>query len=167
MARDNSLLAKWVTLHLILALFVIFNIFDVGIIGFSNVLPLLDVAAIFYFAVYKRYVGIWFVFIMGVWADSLTGSLLGVSSLCYILLISLFLFLNHKMYIRESFAQIWQQFGLFCFLFLLLKYLGLAGINGVSYNIWDVVIRFLITVVLYASLHRVFDYLSKKLVEDF
>ncbi|MBL6665284.1 MAG: rod shape-determining protein MreD [Rickettsiales bacterium] len=167
MAKDNSLLAKWIMLHVILIFFVIFNVFDVGVIGFSNILPFLEVAAIFYFAVYKRYIAIWFVFVMGLWADSLSGSLLGVSSLCYILLISLFLFLNHKMYIRDSFSQIWQQFAVFCFLFLLCKYLGLAAINGVFYDGWDLFIRFLITSLFYPSLHKFFDYLSRKLVEDF
>lgn len=167
MARGNSVLAKFILLYLILVFFVIFNVFDVSLVGLSNILPFFDIAAIFYFAVYKRYISIWFVFLLGVWTDSLSGNIIGVSSLCYIAVITLFLFLNHKMYIRESFAQIWQQFVVFSFLFLLFKYLTLVAINGVFYDSFELFFRFIITSLLYATLHRFFDYLSRKLVEDF
>jgi len=166
MVRNNSLV-KLALLYLVLVFFVIFNIFDVGVIGFSNILPLFDVAAIFYFAVYKRFISTWFVFLIGLWADSLMGSALGVSSLCYIALISLFSFLNHKMYIRDNFVQIWQQFIVFCFLFLMSRYLVLCLINGSFYDALDLFVRFVITSLLYVSLHRLFDYMSRKLMEEY
>lgn len=165
MARSDSLI-KLVLLHLVLIFCVIFNVFDVGIIGFSNILPLVDVAAIFYFAIYQRYVSTWFVFLIGVWADSLMGNALGVSSLCYIVLVSLFSWLNNKMYIREGFGQIWVQFVVFCFLFLFCRYLVLAAINSTFYDMLDLFVRFVITSSLYASLHKLFDYMSRKLMED-
>jgi len=166
MAENNSFV-KLALLHLVLVFFVIFNAFDVGVIGISNILPLFDVAAIFYFTVYKKYISTWFVFLIGVWADSLSGGVLGVSSLCYIALIGLFSFLNHKMYIRDNFIQIWQQFIVFCFLFLTFKYLVLSAINGTLYGTLDLFFRFVITSLVYASLHKFFDYMSQRLKEEF
>lgn len=166
MVENNSFI-KIVLLHLLLIFFVILNVFNIGVIGFSNIFPLFDIAAIFYFSVYKKYISTWFVFLIGVWADSLSGTSLGVSSLCYISLISLFSFLDQKMYIRDNFKQIWQQFVVFCFLFLMLRYLISAMMDGVSYGVVDLFIRFVITSLLYVSLHKLFDYISQRLKEDF
>lgn len=164
--QNKSRLIKLLLLHFLAILFVVLNLFNLKILGFFNLLPFFDLVVIFYFCIYRNIFASWFVFLLGIWLDSLNGALLGLSSLCYIILIRLFIFFNHKMFIRESFMQIWQQFGVFCLLFLAFKYLILFAINDVYYDVWGLVFRYLVTILIYGALHQFFDYLSKKLVEE-
>ncbi len=153
-------------IHLIAILFVIFNISDIKIIGLSNVIPLFDLTAIFYFTVFRHVFGIWFIFLLGVWGDALNGIPLGVTSLCYILIIKLFLLLNSKMMIRDNFRHIWRQFIVFCFLFLITKWLILSIFNGAFYSLFNLFVQFILSSILYVVMHKFYDYLSQKLLTD-
>lgn len=159
-------LSRIVALHLIAILLVIFNLSDIRVAGLSSLLPLFDLMAVFYFAIFKSVFSIWFIFLLGVWNDALNGNALGTTSLCYILLIKLFSLLNGKMMIRENFRQIWQQFIGFCFLFLLMKWMVLSMFNGVAYSIVTPLVQLVLSSVLYVLMHKFFDYLSAKLLED-
>ncbi|OFW79936.1 MAG: hypothetical protein A2887_04670 [Alphaproteobacteria bacterium RIFCSPLOWO2_01_FULL_40_26] len=153
-------------LHLIAILFVILNVSDIRIAGLSHLLPLFDLMMIFYFTVFKSVFAVWFVFLLGIWNDALNGNPLGATALCYIILIRLFSLLNSKMMIRENFSQIWKQFIFFCFLFLLMKWAILSLFNGVLYGIATPLVQFVLSAVLYVLMHKFFDYLSLKLLED-
>jgi hypothetical protein len=50
--------------HLIAVLFVIMNVSSFNVAGFANVIPLFDLMAIFYFAVFKNIFAIWFIFLL-------------------------------------------------------------------------------------------------------
>lgn len=150
-------------LHFIAVLFVILNVSVVDVAGFSSVIPLFDLMAIFYFTVFKGIFAIWFVFLLGIWNDALNGNLLGATSLCYILLIKLFMMLNHKMMIKENFKQVCEQFVLFCFLFLLMKWAVLSILNGVVYSLISPLVQLLLSSVFYVLMHKFFDFLSAKL----
>lgn len=156
-------LSRIFILHLIAILFVIFNISDIRIAGFSNLFPLFDLMMIFYFAVFQNIFSIWFIFLLGIWNDALNGNPLGLTALCYILLIKLFLFFNSKMMIRENFRQIWQQFTFFCFLFLLTKWILLSILNGSFYSPNSALMQFVLSSSLYILMHKFFDYLCSKL----
>lgn len=161
---QKSILPKFL-LHLIAILFVIMNVSSINIAGYADVAPLFDLMAIFYFAVFKNIFGIWFVFLLGIWNDALNDNLLGVTSLCYILLIKLFLLMNNKMLIRENFKQVCEQFVFFCFLFLLMKWAILSVLNGAVYTVVGPLVQLALSSVVYILMHKFFDFLSSKLLE--
>lgn len=152
-------------LHLVAMLFVIMNVSNFKIAGFANVMPLFDVMAIFYFAVFKQIFGIWFVFLLGIWSDALNDNLLGTTSLVYILLIKIFLTLNNRMLIRENFRHIFEQFVIFCFFYLLFKWAIVSVLNDSRYSIAVLIIQFFISSVIYVLMHKFFDFLSEKLLK--
>jgi rod shape-determining protein MreD len=164
MLEQNSL-PRIITLHLIAILFVILNVSDIRIAGLMDVIPLFDLMMIFYFAVFKNTFSIWFIFLLGIWCDALNGNPLGITSLCYILLVKLFLALNGRMMIRENFDQLWCQFIAFCFLFLLMKWALLSVFNGTVYNVISPLVQLALSLVFYVVMHKFFDYLSQKLLE--
>lgn len=150
------------SLHFVAILLVIINISDVKVAGFADVMPLFDLMAIFYFAVFKNVFGIWFVFLLGIWNDALSDNFLGVTALCYILLIKLFIAFSNKMLIRENFKQVCQQFAIFCFLFLLMKWAMLSVLNDAYYSIVTPLVQCVLSSVFYVLVHRFFDFLSEK-----
>lgn len=163
---EQKSFARVFTLHLIAILLVIFNVSDIRIAGLSNIIPLFDLMAVFYFGIFKNTFSIWFIFLLGVWNDALNGNPLGTTALCYILLIKLFSLLNGRMMIRENFKQIWQQFIGFSFLFLLMKWIILSVFNGSPYSVITPVVQLILSSVLYVLMHKFFDYLSTKLLEE-
>lgn len=152
-------------LHLITVLFVIMNVSSFNVAGLANVVPLFDLMAIFYFAVFKNIFAIWFIFLLGIWSDALNDNMLGATSLCYILLIKFFLLLNQKMLIRENFKQVCEQFVLFCFLFLLMKWAILSIIAGAFYSIITPLVQLVLSSVFYVLMHKFLDFLSSKLFD--
>ncbi len=152
-------------LHLIAVLFVIMNVSSFNVAGFANVVPLFDLMAIFYFAVFKNIFAIWFIFLLGIWSDALNDNMLGTTALCYILLIKFFLLLNQKMLIRENFKQVCEQFALFCFLFLLMKWAILSIIGGTFYSIVTPLVQMVLSSVFYVLMHKFLDFLSSKLLD--
>ncbi len=159
-------LSRIILLHVIAILLVIFNVSDIRIAGIASVIPLFDLMAVFYFAVFKNIFGIWFVFLLGIWNDALNGNPLGTTALCYILLIKLFSFLNNRMIIRENFTQIWRQFIGFCFLFLLIKWLILSIFDNGFLNLATPLAQLILSSLVYVLMHKFFDYLSEKLLSN-
>jgi len=163
---ENESIVKSISLHLIVILLVIINIANIKIPGVSHLIPLFDLMAIFYFTIFKNIFSIWFVFLLGIWGDSLSGSPLGLTSICYILLGKFFLTINSKMFIRENFQQIWKQFIIFCFLFLLMKWTILSIFNGYPHSIISPITQLILSSILYVIMHRFFDYLTNRLIEN-
>ena len=154
------------TLHFVAILLVILNLSNIQIAGFSGLMPLFDLMIVFYFAVFRPNFSIWFIFLLGCWHDALAGSPLGTTSLCYILLVKLFLLLNGKMFIRENFPQLLKQFALFCFLFLLMKWAILSIFSGAAISLISPLIQLVLTPLSYILMHKFFDFLSLKLLEE-
>lgn len=152
-------------MHVVAILLVIFNVSDIRIAGLSDLTPLFDLMAVFYFAVFKNIFAVWFIFLLGIWNDSLNGNPLGTTAICYIVLIKFFSLLNQKLMIRENFKQIWRQFVAFCFCFLLMKWLILSVFNGEFYSATTMFVQFVLSSALYVVMHKFFDYLSRKLLE--
>lgn len=152
-------------LHLVAIIFVVMNVSQVTVAGFDNVTPLFDLMAIFYFAVFKNVFGIWFVFLLGIWNDALNENLLGVTSLCYILLIKSFSALNNKMFVTENFKHVFGQFVIFCFLFLFIKWVILSVVNSSNYSIVTPLVQLVLSSSFYVLMHKFFDFLSEKLLE--
>lgn len=159
-------ISRIVILHLIAVLFVIFNVSDIRIGGFSKLIPLFDLMIIFYFAVFHRVFGLWFIFLLGIWNDALNGNPLGLTPICYIALVKVFVVLNQRLVIRENFNQLWQQFIFFCGCFLFLKWMILSIFNVAFYSVTTILVQFALTISFYVLMHKFFDYLYQKLVEE-
>lgn len=161
---------KSVTKIILLYLFVIFltilNLSNIKISGFSDIMPLFDLMAVFYFAIFKDKFSLWFIFFIGLWADALNGNIIGLTSLCYIILIRLFMLFNNRILVRENFIQIWQQFIVFCFLFLFTKWIIFVIINGKSIAFGSLFVQLILSSFCYVLMHMLFDYLSEKLLGE-
>ena len=103
---------------------------------------------------------------MGIWNDAITGNILGITALCYILLIKLFILLNKKLNIRDNFQYILKQFIVFLAIFLFIKWLILSLLNGSFYNPKILLVQFVLSSVFYVVMHSFFDYLTVKLLQD-
>lgn len=68
--------------------------------------------------------------------------------------------------IRENFKQIWQQFIAFSFCFLSLKWALLAMFGKGSYSFTTIFVQFILTSCIYVIMHKFFDYLNQKLLEE-
>ncbi len=163
---EQKSFTKIILLYLFAIFLTILNLSNIKIAGFAKIMPLFDLMIIFYFTIFKDRFGLWFVFILGIWSDALNGNLLGLTSLCYIILIKLFLLFNNRILARENFMQIWQQFTAFCFLFLLVKWIIFVIINGKPSSFGSLFIQLFLTASFYVLMHVFFDYLSKKLLGE-
>jgi rod shape-determining protein MreD len=165
MFEQKSILRP-ILLYVIAILFVIMNISSIKIAGIANVVPLFDLMLVFYFATLRREFALWFIFLLGMWNDALNGTPLGATALCYIVLIKLFLMMNNKMIMRESFIQVWRQFVAFSFLFLLFKWLLVSLFNDHMQSLTTPLVQLILSSSVYVPMHKFFDYLSHKLLDD-
>jgi len=163
---EQKSITKIVLLYFFVIFLTILNISNIKISGFADIMPLLDLMAIFYFTVFKDRFSLLFVFVLGIWADALNGNVLGLTSLCYIILIRLFMLFNNRILVRENFMQIWQQFVAFCFLFLFMKWTIFVIINGKPIAIGSLLVQLILSSFCYVLMHMLFDYLSTKLLGE-
>ncbi len=145
--------------------FAMLNLSNIKIEYVADFLPLFDVMIIYYFAVVRPNVfGVWFLFLLGIVGDSINGFPLGITPLCYILIVKLFNALNQRMVIKENFQQTFLQFIAFIFSILFLKWLILSIYHFKTYNFINPIIQLVITSTLYVLMHKFFDFLDKKLL---
>jgi rod shape-determining protein MreD len=157
---------KFLSLYLIAILFTIFNLSSAQSAAMPAFVPLFDVMIIYYFAVYRNGIfSFWFLFLLGLWSDALSGLPLGITSFCYLLVVKFFHILNQRFSLRENFRQIFEQFIGFIFALLILKWLLLSLYNGAFYSLSPILAQMILTSVLYIIMHKFFDYLSRKLID--
>jgi len=159
-------LSKVILFHLIAILLVISNILDIKIAGFSRVVPLFDVMMVFYFSVFINIFSIGFIFILGFFNDAINGNPLGMTSLIYIILIKIFTTLNNRMLVKQDFRYLFKQFVIFLACFLFLKFIFLSLFNSAVYSISNIIIQLILTSIFYVLMHKFFDYLNKKFIQD-
>lgn len=155
------------TLHLTAIILTLLSVSNIKIEQIANFLPLFDVMIIYYFSVYKEEVfSIWFLFILGIISDSITGLPLGVTSLGYITIVKLFNIVNQKIVLKETFLQIFQQFIVFAFAILFFKFALLSLYHLQIHNAINPLIQLIISAVTYIFMHKFFDFLNKKLLGE-
>lgn len=157
MTNKREIIGKIIA-HILAILSVMISIIDIKISGLSAIIPLFDLILIFYFAIFRNIFAIWFLFLLGLYHDSLNGNMVGITSICYILSVKIFNILNHKLIIRKDFKQIWQQFMAFMIVFLIFKWLLLSIFNTTFYSINLIIIQFILTSVLYVLSHKYISY---------
>jgi len=163
---EQKSITKSILLHIVAIVFAIMNLTNVNIAGFNDVFPAIDVMAVFYFAIYKNIFGLFFIFLLGIWSDALNGNPLGITSLLYIMLIKLFLVLNNRILNKDNFIKIWQQFIYFLVFYFFGKWAFLTVVNGNSSSLFVLLVQIIICGLFYAPIHKLFDYLSNKLLGE-
>lgn len=153
-------------LHILAIIFVVLNLSSFSIVNLAKIMPLFDLMAVFYFAFFRKIYAIWFLFLLGLWHDAITGGILGLTSLLYIMLVKLFATINNRLFLKENFNYIWYQFIVFSALYLLLKWSALMLLNGQFYSFLLPFIQWLMAISLYVIMHKFFDYLSVKMFGD-
>jgi rod shape-determining protein MreD len=154
-------------LQIIATFFAMLNLSNIKIDYIADFMPLFDVMIIYYFAVLRSEIfGIWFLFLLGIIADSIGGFPLGITSLSYIISVKFFVALNKRTAIQDSFYQILWQFVAFAFLILILKWLMISLYDFKLYSIINPLIHLAITSVFYIFMHKVLYYLDKKLLDS-
>ncbi len=76
---DRTSPVKVVSLYLVAVFFVILNLSNIKIAGFNSLIPMFDLMMVFYFGVFCPIFPVWFVFLLGIWSDSLSGAPLGTT----------------------------------------------------------------------------------------
>lgn len=145
-------------------LFVITNLIHFNFAQFLQTFPMLDLMAIFYFAVFRKIFAVWFLFFIGLWHDAIMGNVLGLTSFLNIFLVKLFIIINSRLMIRDSFSHVWYQFSIFSALFLLIKWFILSSLYNDFYNILWLLFSWILSSLLYFVIHKFFDYISAKLL---
>ncbi|MDA7705620.1 hypothetical protein N8772_04010 [Rickettsiales bacterium] len=138
-------------LKLLAIFFTILSINNIHIFDNIKLLPNLDVMLIFFFTICKIGIfPIWFIFILGIWSDAISGINIGISSLLYIVLIKLFLFFNYPEKNITDFRKNMFLFFMFLAIFYILKIGFLSIYNGQIYNLYNLAIEFFISIALYS-----------------
>lgn len=163
---EQKSFAKSIFLRLFAVVLVIMNLTNINIAGFNDIMPAFDVMAVFYFAVYKNIFGLFFIFLLGIWNDSLNGNALGITALLYIILIKFFLILNNRLLNKDNFIKIWQQFIYFLIIYFCGKWVFLIVINGGSSSFGILISQIIVSGLFYIPMHKLFDYLSIKLLGE-
>lgn len=163
----NNLL-KLTALYLVAILFTILNLKQISPSISSNVsLPLFELMIIYYFTIYRQNIfGLWFIFLIGIWSDALTGLPLGITSLSYIVVTKIFIFIGQRRSAKEDFKAILQEFVIFVTIVLLFKWLLLSIYYKSFYNITPFVVQIIISSLTYILIHKFCDFLSEKLLLD-
>ena len=139
------------TLFLVLA-----SIIPLHIPGFSRVVPLLPLIAIYHWAVYRAdLLPAYTVFIIGILNDILTGAPIGAYALVFLLVYGLVVS-QHRFLFGKSFAVIWIGFGLISGAASALMWLLVSIWNVAIIEPSAIYIQFLLTFGLFPGLAWVF-----------
>ncbi len=144
-------------IYFISIVFAVFSFLDFEIAGLSVAWPLFDVMMIYYFRIFRSFFSLWFIFFLGLIVDSLSGEILGVTSLTYIIGVKFFEYLEIRLAIKDEFEQVLRRFVAFLTCILLLKWLILSIANFASYNFVAILIQLVISSVCYVFMHKLLD----------
>lgn len=147
---------KNIFLKLLAIFFTMLNIDNVHIFNNINLLPNLDIMLIFFFTICRRGIfPIWFIFLLGIWSDSLTNLPIGLSSLLYIILIKIFLFISYPENNIYDFRKNIILFSVFLASLSLLRLGFLSIYNNQIYNIYNFIIELIISIIIYIILSTI------------
>ncbi len=128
--------------------------------GINYIMPVLPLIPVFYWGrTQTAEISYWFVFIIGLLTDVVSGLPLGMSALLYIL----FLLILHKQakYMNnEGFVIIWGYFILLLAIISIIEWVLMSFSGNQSHAITAAVMQWLATTCCYPVFHKLFDYIS-------
>lgn len=163
--EKTIVLFKIMTLHLIALFFVTLNIAPIKIPNLPSISPIFSAIVVFYFCVYRAEVfSFFFIFILGLWCDSLRMLPLGTTSFALLLSIKIIKEVNSRVLTKDTFSQLVILFSIFCFVFSIIKWSILSIFYQELFPIIHSVLEIGVTVLIYIILHNFLDFLNNKLV---
>ncbi|MFC1659043.1 hypothetical protein ACFL0U_00555 [Pseudomonadota bacterium] len=157
-------LVKILSLHLIVLFFVTLNVIPIVISDTPNISPMFSVIVVFYFTVYKTEIfSNFFIFLIGIWVDSLRALPLGTTSLALLLSVKIIHEINSRLLTKDTFLQLVNLFVIFCAIFSFIKWSILSLFYTTPYPVIPVFLNIGVTILLYILLHNLFDFLNAKL----
>jgi len=125
--------------------------------GLNRFMPLLALIPVFYWGMTRaREMPYWFVFLLGLLVDAVTGQPLGLSSLLY--LFFLILLRTQRKYIhKEGFVLQWGYFAGLLGVICLLNWIVLSLFYTQFAALVPAIIQWLLTIGCYPLLHSLFD----------
>lgn len=125
--------------------------------GLSRFMPILPLIPVFYWGMMQaREMPYWFVFLLGLVMDAVTGVPMGLSSLLYIMLLAL-LHTQRKFIHKEGFVIKWAYFALVLAVIASLNWILLSVFYGRAATLGPAFLQWLLTVCCYPIFHRLFD----------
>lgn len=107
-----DIITRLLTPFLLTLALVILNIVPLQIPGFSTVVPMLPLMAVYHWAVYRsELLPAYAVFIIGILHDIFSGAPIGVNTIVFLLVYGVVIW-QHRFLFGKSFAIIWLGFGI-------------------------------------------------------
>lgn len=129
--------------------------------GMAHFMPALPLIPVFYWGMMQaREMPYWFVFMVGLVIDAVSGLPLGLSSLLYVFFLVL-LHMQRKYFHKEGFVIKWGYFALLLGATSAMNWAMLSLFNSRAENFLPAIIQWLLTVGCYPALHRGFDGLNE------
>lgn len=128
-----------------------------GFAGFHVFFPLVDAITIFYWC-NKRpsLMPGWFIFLLGLLRDSISGAPLGMAMLANFIMRMLALS-GRRYYMKENFLLLWQAFFLFIVILSLFYWGAYSFIFSTFVDIGMLTMQAIITIILYPLFHGFFN----------
>jgi rod shape-determining protein MreD len=151
-------LAFWGALPgIITALLAVLFLSAKHITGMSHFMPILQLIPVFYWGMMQaREMPYWFVFMLGLVIDAVSGLPLGLSSLLYVFFL-LLLHAQRKYFYKEGFVIKWGYFALLLGAASIMNWAMLSVFNSRSESFLPAFIQWCLTVGCYPALHKGFD----------
>jgi len=128
--------------------------------GLASVMPFLPIMPVFYWGImHARAIPYWFVFLIGLVMDAVMGTPLGLSSLIYILFLSL-VTTQRRFFHKEGFLVKWAYLAILLLVVAVFNWLLLSWFNGKSMPFMPATMQWLLTVACYPIAHKLFDLLE-------
>lgn len=141
----------------------ILTLLPIGMAGISVFTPNLSLVSIYYWTIfYPAAMPYWFVFILGVFVDSLHGEPLGISSLVF-LVFRFLVMVQQRLLARETFIAMWFSFGLGLAAILLIYWIALTIYHQAALPLEPVLMQWVFTFGIYPLAHMGFSLLYRHL----
>ena len=157
----------WSALPALITLFLLaFYLVPKRISGLDSFMPLLPMIPIFFWSVhYPKSIPYWFVFLIGIIQDSVTGQPLGLSSLLNIIFLVM-IQAQYKYIHKEGFVIQWVYFCMLLLAITVLHFLLIAIFYMDMHGIKPALIQWFLTVCCYPLLHRGFEALHQRISQQ-
>jgi rod shape-determining protein MreD len=157
-------IALWASLPgaITLAL-MLFYLIPKHISGLGNVMPLLPLIPVYFWGLHQRKeVPYWFVFLLGLIMDTVTGLPLGLTSLLYVFFLAL-LHAQFKYIYKEGFIIKWGYFAMLLGAMIMVNWLMLVLFYSDTFSLKFAIIQWLLTICIYPLFHMLFAALSERI----
>lgn len=135
--------------------------------GIQYVIPDFNVMFLFFWSIYRPDVAPrWFLIILGILRDVLTGMVFGVSAVTYVLL-SVFIRSRSERYLKENFSAMWAEFFSIVAMALLIEWVMLSYLNDNIIDFRFAAMQGMLSIFIYPFFHYSFYNINKKMSGKF